>query len=521
MNPHVSLSTTTLNVAQYGYLATKKGYYLLPSTPSLMNRLGFNLPSYLEARSNMLERKESSEVHDSRLRIYQNQDISYLMQLPHLGIFNQQRTGKTPTLCCLLKAKGFNQSVIVAPASTIYKWKEEYLFWNGGACEVVSGSKPKRLKLYKEFEGTLVIGYETLRMDIEEVLKLRPQVDGLVLDEAHRLRNYKSQQSKAIFKLGKKAQCRIAMSGTPAYNKADNLFGILHFLYPTLFSSYWNFVNYYFNVEEKVIYPGGMPKKLQEVGQVRADRQTELSEFLELISTQRKRQDIMKWLPQKDYQMIKLPLEKKQEKAYNEIVNFWETKGGEVVCQNQLDRLTRLRQMCVAPELLGVKGKSPKTDWILQFIKDYPDTPVLIVSKFESYLRLLAEHLPNALTISGRVSKKTRYENIQSFQSGQTNVMLLQVDASKEGLTLDRAEAMIFVDRYPPVGDIEQVEDRFVTTQEGAYDKPHTVYLLEMEGTIDEYLSEMLQLRLSETEIINNYEVFLNVPSPESKTRKD
>lgn len=512
---NLNLLHVTLTQPDIGFTARTKGKYLLPNSPSLLARLRLQQQEYLAARQSLLSLKHQEGLAiDPRLRGYQQQDINFLKQLPHLAIFNQQRTGKTPTLCVLLRERGLSMNLIVAPASTLYKWKEEYEEWNGGPAQVVTGTKAKRQVLYQTYEGTLVISYETLRADVDLLLKYR-KIEGMVLDEAHRLRNYKTSQAKACFKLGKQATCRIAMSGTPAYNKADNLYGVLHFLYPSLFTSYWQFIGYYFDMDEQVIRQGGQLRKLQKVGAIRPDRQAELSEFLELISVQRKRTDVMAWLPQKDYEVISLALDKQQRKAYDELVNYWET--GEVIVQNQLDRLLRLRQVCVDPALVGVESKSPKTNWIKQFVKDYPDTPVLIVSKFAQYLLSLAKELDGVGLIYGGVPKQTRHKLVQQFQSGELNVLLLQVDACKEGLTLDRAEAMVFVDRYPPIGDIEQIEDRFVSTKQGAYDKPHTVYLLEMEDTIEQYLTEMLNQRKTEAEIINNYEVILNVSNSKSK----
>lgn len=516
----MNLLCTELTQPDYGFVARRKGYYLLPTTPALLQRLGVPADAYQQARQSLLSAKTQEGLAiDSRLREYQQQDIHFLKQLPHLAIFNQQRTGKTPTLCLLLKEQGLSQNVIVAPASTLYKWQEEYTTWNGGPACVVAGTKPKRLRLYQSYQGTLIMGYETLRNDLDDLLKYRTQLDGMVLDEAHRVRNVKSLQAKACFKLGKQAKHRIAMSGTPAYGKAENLYGILHFLYPELFTSYWQFIGYYFRVEEKTLFVGGRPRKLQEIGAIRPDREVELSQFLELISVQRKRAEVMTWLPQKDYEKVRLGLDKSQQKAYDEIVNYWETADGTVVTQNHLDRLLRLRQICVDPALVGVAGQSPKTNWIKQFVKDYPDTPLLIVSKFATYLTHLATELSGVGVIYGGTDKQQRYRLVNDFQAGRLNILLLQIDACKEGLTLDRAEVMVFVDRYPPIGDIEQVEDRFVTTKQGAYDKPHTVYQLEMEGTIEEYLSEMLAKRKTETEIINNYEVSLNVSNPTSRTR--
>lgn len=75
--------------------------------------------------------------------------------------------------------------------------------------------------------------------------------------------------------------------------------------------------------------------------------------------------------------------------------------------------------------------------------------------------------------------------------------------AGKEGLTLDRAEEIIFADLYPPIGNIEQAEDRFVATSKDKADKPHTIYNLVIADTFDEDMLKLLQQRKTETDIIN------------------
>jgi hypothetical protein len=95
------------------------------------------------------------------------------------------------------------------------------------------------------------------------------------------------------------------------------------------------------------------------------------------------------------------------------------------------------------------------------------------------------------------------------FQKGKFDILLLQIDATKEGLTLDRAETIIFADKYPPVSDLQQAEDRFVATTEARKNKPHTVISLMMKDTYDEVIEHMIKERKSETDIINNFKEFI------------
>ena len=76
-------------------------------------------------------------------------------------------------------------------------------------------------------------------------------------------------------------------------------------------------------------------------------------------------------------------------------------------------------------------------------------------------------------------------------------------------MTLDKADAIIFTDKYPPVGDIEQAEDRFVATTEDKADKLHIIYELVLKGTYDEQLYELIRQRASSVDAINNFKAYM------------
>jgi hypothetical protein len=98
---------------------------------------------------------------------------------------------------------------------------------------------------------------------------------------------------------------------------------------------------------------------------------------------------------------------------------------------------------------------------------------------------------------------------IKEFQEGTIHYLLINIDAGKECITLDRAEAIIFTDKYPPVGDIEQAEDRFVATTEDKAKIPKAIYELIIKGTYDEQLYELLEKRAEEVDAINNFQKYM------------
>lgn len=443
------------------------------------------------------------------LRPYQKEDVAFLSSKNAAGCFNQQRTGKTPTILSVLKTKGTEKNLIVCPASLLYQWKEEYEAWLDQPCLVITGTIAQKEKILEHWYFGAVISYGSLKTTkksdgmIDKLLKYPP--DAVILDEAHRIKNPKSANFKSIKRLTK-IPVRYALTGTPAPNKAEEVWSILHFINPKTWSSYWKFAEEYFYVQR---VPYG--HQHLEIGGYRPGKQKELQEYLNDIATNRKRKEVMTWLPEKDYMRIKLPLTTKQNQYLSDLANFFETEN--IVTQGILDRLIRYRQICLDPALLNLQGKSPKTEWILNYLSDYPDKPVIIFSKFTSYLnRLTVELSNNKITfrkIIGETQISKRQEFVKSFQKGEVNVLLINIDAGKEGLTLDRAETTIFTDKYPPIGDIEQAEDRFIATSEDKADKPHTIIELCMKKTYDEQLYDLLEKRKSETDVINDFKSYL------------
>lgn len=444
-----------------------------------------------------------------QLKPYQKEDVAFLSSKNTAACFNQQRTGKTPTILSVLKQKETEKNLIVCPASIIYQWKEEYEKWIQKPCVAITGTKATKVELISQWTSGLVISYDSLKTTkssdglIFEILKQNP--DAVVIDEAHRIKNPKSANFKSIKRLTK-IPVRYALTGTPAPNKAEEIWSILHFLSPKQWSSYWNFAGEYFRLT-KVPYGN----QHIEIGGFKPGKEKELQFYLSLIATNRKRKEVMAWLPEKDYMRIKLPLTQKQEKYLKELANYFETEH--IVTQGILDRLIRYRQICLDPSLLNLKGNSPKTDWILQYLSDYPKKPIIIFSKFTSYLCLLASVLYKNNIPFGQILGSTpvfmRHAEVNEFQSGRCNLLLINIDAGKEGLTLDRAEVTIFTDKYPPIGDIEQAEDRFIATSEDKADKPHTIIELCMKDTYDEQLYDLLEKRKSETDVINDFKKYL------------
>ena len=490
---------------------------IFPCTEVLLTKAGYNTATINKIKKE--QNKVLTKLQDKTvegLRPYQIEDVKFIAARKNCACFNEQRTGKTPTALRSLLERDVNKFLIVAPASTIYTWAEEVRRWNKQECIVVDGTATKRKEIIENWkQGGLVISYECLREvtrydekkheynitgDLYYIKKHLQTIEACILDEAHRIKNHKSKQAEALFSLSG-IPIKIALTGTPAPNKQHEIFSILHWLFPNIFSGYWRFIDYYFIQETKYNATG----EYTEISTFKAGKELELQQFLNTVSTRRLRASVMEWLPAKDYETVKLNCTDEQSKYIQEIKDNFEIGNEEVMAVNILDVLIKTRQLCLSPQVLDLKGKSPKIDWIKQYLKDYPDKKVLIFSNFTKWLKLLGKEIGCDDLIIGETPKSKRELLKNNFQDGKIKVLLLNIKAAKEGITLDTASTAIFTDKYPPVGDIMQAEDRFVATTKDKKDLGHTIINLIMKDTYEENIEKLLNNNASDVDVINNY----------------
>ena len=488
----------------------KRQSWLIPLTTGALLEL-YNLTQDEELKKIIVPRtalrmkfhelKNRSDITgNSRLRPYQRVDVSFLKRLPHVAVFNEQRTGKTPTALQLVKEEGADRLIVVCPASLLHNWKKEVETWTHLSAIVYNGTPKQREKKLTEFGSgnALIVSYDTLRGDVgKKELILRAHSAHIIVDEAHILRNHKTARSKAIYTLGKKAKKRLALTGTPSVEHGADVFGILHFLYPERFPSYWGFIDRYF--ETKDGFFGG-----KQIG--KAKREEELTEILDLISVQRKRKDVMVWLPEKEYQVIEVDLDSKQRTAYKSMLNTFEYEH--VDAPSVLAQLTRLRQLCICPEVLKLDVPNTKEKALFEWLENNPNTQVIIFSTFSSYLVKLRERLLKAnyevVMITGSTTAKERKTAVDDFQKRGAHIFLGNIQAAGAGLTLDKAEVCIFLDRDFTPGLNDQAEDRLIPTDES---RVHSCTIIDIvaKDTVDQKIGEILRRKVSMSEIVNNY----------------
>jgi len=399
---------------------------------------------------------------------------------------NVARTGPVLVICPNTIRDNWKREIEDGPNPELF----DRSLWPVLKATVIDGRTPaKRKEQAQEAikrNDYLVVNWEKLRR-MPELQKV--EWAGIIADEAHRAKNRKSKQSEALRKL--KAPVKISATGTPIMNSPDELWPLLNWIDRKTYSSYWRFFNMY--VES---YEGYRGSKVI-TGVRNADKlRFELKDKLIRRTKKQVLDDFPDKLPE---QIIEVEMLPKQKKAYvaaqNEfLLNVEEAMrdpevsndkkrsilaalqtgdieylGREV--DNAAARMSFMRQIATSPALMVDDNGEPfedissKLDAVVEKIGDHPGKPFVVACWHKRAAEVLAERLRKQLKINvaflhGDVHPDERAKRVQEFQDGKLDVLIGTIAVAGVGITLTRADTIIFIEEDWVPANNRQMEDR-------------------------------------------------------------
>lgn len=471
------------------------------------------------------------------LRDYQAFDLLQLERkmfyngAPYSGlILSEQRTGKTRVaLAASLKLnKGGDTLLIICPKSAQIGWLDEVIKLNEHFRNKLSspqgpfiGGAITNIKNLKDFENDYshtMLNVRCISYDLFKKLnntQLKTLINYkynknlcIIGDEVHRLRNFKTQQSDALFNLkdfcvnNKINVTVLGVTGTPAVKDSYDVFGILSFInfskigFQPYYKDFNEFKEYFYNCEDTSF--GKKCKSLK--------RTNELNYLIQKhsVQTKQKNLDLFKNYTKK-YLVYNLPMDAKQKIIYKEVLDNMEF-GDEIDCENKLVQLIRLQQICISPKGLVADYDlaSPKLKWILDFARKNKFQFLVMAKKLaslDSVKELFDKEGITYAYLNGKLSLSQRKDEIMKFKNREVQVFLIQLDTGKEALTLPEAQCTIFLDRDFAQGYNEQAEAR-MTPLDG---KHHVKYIIDliMKDSIEENIYNTLVVRKESIDDVN------------------
>jgi SNF2 family DNA or RNA helicase len=380
------------------------------------------------------------------------------------------------------------RALVVCPLRVVDQWIEEIKVDDEEATvNVLQYGLPLNFQSSVPPLGWYITHYEAARNLAEDLADYL--WDYVICDEAHRLKNPDTQWTVAIKHIP--AVRKLALTGTPMEKGPQDLWSILNWINPDIWSSKWKFIQKYHETQSNrwSNFVIGPPKNEQR-----------LAKELGRVMVKRTKQDVAPDLPPRIEQHVALEMEEEQARVYKEIKNsddIWvDVDDVSLVIPNVLSLIVRLQQISSRPALLGFDARGSKLAWIEDWLSDNPNEPTIIFTKF----RDMATHLTTALSdrkpalIVGGVRTVP-----DEWRSGKTNLLVGTIAAMGEGLNLQRASTAIFVEQDWSTIKMQQAYDRIHRI---GIDEPKLLYFLENRGTVDELVREALDKKWSENELV-------------------
>ncbi|XP_035548008.1 ISWI chromatin-remodeling complex ATPase CHR17 isoform X3 [Juglans regia] len=372
-----------------------------------------------------------------KMRDYQLAGLNWLIRLYENGIngilADEMGLGKTLQTISLLgylhEFRGITgPHMVVAPKSTLGNWMNEIRRF----CPVLRAVKflgnPEERSHIRDnllVAGKFDVCVTSFEMAIKEKSSLRRfSWRYIIIDEAHRIKNENSLLSKTMRLYN--TNYRLLITGTPLQNNLHELWSLLNFLLPEIFSSAETF-DEWFQISGE--------NDQQEVVQ-------QLHKVLRPFLLRRLKSDVEKGLPPKKETILKVGMSQMQKHYYKALLQ----KDLEVVNA-------------------GGERKMVLLDKLLPKLKER-DSRVLIFSQMTRLLDILEDYLLfrgyQYCRIDGNTGGEDRDASIDAFNKpgSEKFVFLLSTRAGGLGINLATADVVILYDSdWNPQVDL-QAQDR-------------------------------------------------------------
>lgn len=419
-----------------------------------------------------------------------------------VALLMEMGCGKTLTAIgitgVLFQTGKINRVLVVAPLSILGVWQSEFEQFADFpyTLTVLTGTSEKKRRQLREISGEglqiAVVNYESARILADDLLRLN--ADLVIADEAHKIKENRSKQSKAMHALGDKARYKLLLTGTLITNKELDVFSEYRFLNSSIFgTSFYAFRNKYFDM---VGYGNHIPRF----------RKWMLDDFLQRMHSVAYRVTKSECLdlPEITEEVRTVQLEPKAMKIYKQLEkdSFAELKNGEVTAMNVLTKLLRLSQVAGGHVKDDDTGEHHVSTAKLDALSDIIDSAmdegrkIVVMARFVPELddiqELLEKKKIGYAVVRGGISD--RDGEIRRFQYDDgCRVFVGQIAAAGLGITLTAASTMVFYSLDYSMSNFDQAKARIHRV--GQKENCHYIYLV-CEGTVDRKILRSLREKI-------------------------
>ncbi|KAK5960659.1 uncharacterized protein PWA37_002089 [Arxiozyma heterogenica] len=465
--------------------------------------------------------RDSPLYINGKLRPYQIQGLNWLIQLHSnklAGILaDEMGLGKTLQTISFLGylryiEKKCGPFLVIAPKSTLNNWKREINKWTPEVnVFVLQGDKDERAMMIKD--KLLACDFDIVIASYEIVIKEKSSFkkfdwEYIVIDEAHRIKNEESMLSQVLRDFT--SRNRLLITGTPLQNNLHELWSLLNFLLPDIFSSSQAFDDWFSSDTSE-------EDKHKIVKQLR----TILQPFL----LRRIKSDVeTSLLPKKEINLY-VGMSSMQKKWYKQILErdidaVNGANGNKESKTRLLNIVMQLRKCCNHPYLFdGAEPGPPYTtdehlifnsaklkvlDRLLKKLKE-EGSRVLIFSQMSRLLDILEDYCYfrgyKYCRIDGSTDHEDRIRFIDEYNAPGSDkfIFLLTTRAGGLGINLTSADVVILYDSdWNPQADLQAMDRAHRIGQK----KQVKVFRLVTENSVEDKIVERATQKLKLDQLV-------------------
>lgn len=404
-------------------------------------------------------------------RGYQTIGTEFLKLVKRGWLTDDPGLGKTPQA---IKATEL-PAMVVAPRYLCHQWSRAIRREHPDAViAFADGTRKQRDKILNKRADWYIVNLEMLA-----TYDMPTGVRTYINDESHHLRNRRATHSKAAFIMeNDDPKSRIYnLTATPFWKTIDDIWMQAHILYPTVFTSYRDFVKMYCTTLRS---PWGGPKVVGIKPRMRND----LKLLLKPVMLGRTYAEVGRYLPDIIESEIRIDLPPMQRAIYNKLMQEYSIKW--------LDDEERKKMIftptTVLHALRQVTARSGKFEAVKGIIEDNYDKPAMIGFWYRDHAQEMQRMLGDKISVflSGHLDPTERNRQALWAQRNGMHIVATQ-DSLTEGIDLNHYRLFIFAEKHYVPGSNHQFLSRVVRDRNdnGRDTEPVRVFHVMVRNSID------------------------------------
>jgi SNF2 family DNA or RNA helicase len=420
--------------------------------------------AYLERHQRWLDRKRISdalfsegehsavfaELIRGNLYPYQKTGVRKMVETGRVLLADEMGLGKTLQAIAateiLARHFGIMKVLIICPTSVKYQWKHEIERFTERTVQVVEGLAHTRKQLLADDSFYKIISFGVCLYDLDAINRLN--TDLVILDEAQRIKNWKTQTARAVKQIG--SEFAFVLTGTPLENRIEELHSIVEYVDRYKLGPLFRFLD-----RHQVLDGKG---KLKGYQNLRAIHTT-----LEDIMLRRTKKEIADQLPGRIDKNFFVEMTREQQAEHDSyydsvsrLAKLWITRGylTEEEQQRLLIGLGCMRMVCDTTYILNPRedhgNKIGELEDLLSELLENPENKIVIFSQWKRMMdlviRLLDKLQVARLYLNGELSASERGKIIEDFRNNPRLRVFLSTDAGGVGVNLQSANILVNLD---------------------------------------------------------------------------